>query len=224
MLVSPETPLDPKAAEEVKLSRRVHTSVDTVNQSLPQSSEGGTGSNTPATEGKDDEGGDEGEGEGEDELPDHDERSIANTRSPKEGDGILELDDLVEMMNEVLPGGATSTLGCIKHEEGAECFGSRGGLEGMHGRGRDEPAYTCYTPLFKLTLGKPRFMGRSADNGRDAEHAGPKLIGKTIRLHLPSALARRATSRGTGRHRRAPEAPAVVRAGRGVTPQGGMCQ
>jgi len=113
---------------------------------------------------KDDEGDDEKDDEGE--LPDHDERSIAKTRSPRNGDGILEVEELVKMMQETLPTGARSALSSIPSAEhapadgtagslqsGTETFGTRGGLEGMTGVGKDEPAYTCYTPLFKLTLG-----------------------------------------------------------------------
>ena len=127
----------------------------------------------PATEGsngdagaseKDDEGENDKDEEGE--LPDSDERSVAKTRSPREGDGMLEVEELVKMMQEILPTGATSTLSSTtsadhapaddsagQSQSGTETFGTRGGLEGMTGSGKDEPAYTCYTPLFKLTLG-----------------------------------------------------------------------
>lgn len=41
-----------------------------------------------------------------------------------------------------------------------QTFGSRGGLEPLDGSGEggDEPGYTCYTPLFKLTLGESDFL------------------------------------------------------------------
>lgn len=132
----------------------VHNSVDAVNDTIPSdpSSSGGTGSNTPAVD-KDD------EGEGEGELPDHDERSIAKTRPPTQSDGIIELEELVRMMREEIPGGAISALGSsspqsLETGDRTETFGDRGGLDGIGGIGRDEPAYTCYTPLFKLTLGE----------------------------------------------------------------------
>lgn len=150
MLVDPASPLDPQPGQEVNNSRLVHTSLEGVGQLLPAEESGGeTGTNTPDAGGKD-----EKDDEGEGELPDHDERSIANTRLPRDGDGILELDELVRMMTTELPGGATSAPGSIGVDTEEECFGSRGGLEGMKGQGRDEPAYTCYTPLFKLTLGE----------------------------------------------------------------------
>jgi len=112
----------------------------------------------------------------EGELPDSDERSIAKTRSPAEGDGILELGELVKMMQEILPTGARSTLSTTTSADyapaddsagpstsGTETFGSRGGLEGMTGVGQDEPAYTCFTPLFKLTLGRYKALGEADD-------------------------------------------------------------
>jgi RNA exonuclease NGL2 len=123
---------------------------------------------------KDDEGDDEKDDEGE--LPDHDERSIAKTRTPRDGDGILEVEELVKMMQETLPTGATSALSSTPSAEhapaddsagssqsGTETFGTRGGLEGMTGVGKDEPAYTCYTPLFKLTLGRSYGVMRTND-------------------------------------------------------------
>lgn len=124
-----------------------------------EDSNGNAGAN-----GKDDEGENDKDEEGE--LPDSDERSVAKTRSPRDGDGMLEVEELVKMMQEVLPTGARSTLASTTSADhapadttagpsssGTETFGSRGGLEGMTGLGKDEPAYTCYTPLFKLTLG-----------------------------------------------------------------------
>jgi RNA exonuclease NGL2 len=167
LLVSPESPLHPKTINEVNVSRLVHTSVDNIEHTIPSHSLNGgevTGTSTEApTADAEEDKDDEGEGEGE--LPDHDERSIANTRPPKVCDGIVELDDLVRMMCEVLPGGARSVLGSVpasqskgevETENERETFGTRGGLDGMEGKGhgRDEPAYTCFTPLFKLTLGK----------------------------------------------------------------------
>lgn len=141
---------------------------------LESSSSGGTSTSDPAENPKDGhDRDDEGEGDGEGELPDHDERSIANTRPPKSTDGIVELDELVRLMREALPSGAQSALGSTSplpssslpsdKEQGQamgdaerepETFGTRGGLDGMDGAGRDEPAYTCFTPLFKLTLGE----------------------------------------------------------------------
>jgi len=140
----------------------VHISAEAIGKAMPatEGSNGEEGANE-----KDDEGENEKDDEGE--LPDSDERSVAKTRSPREGDGMLEVEELVKMMQEVLPTGARSTLASTTSADhapadtsagpsasGTETFGSRGGLEGMTGLGKDEPAYTCYTPLFKLTLGK----------------------------------------------------------------------
>lgn len=139
--------------------------MDSVEKIIPHSSSGDkaadtAGDDSEAKEDHEDED-DDGEGEGEGELPDHDERSIANTRPPKTVDGIIELDELVRLMCEVMPGGARSALGSMSSpapassEETEETFGTRGGLDGLNeAEGRDEPAYTCFTPLFKLTLGK----------------------------------------------------------------------
>lgn len=152
LLVSSSSSLHARAVDDVNASRLVHTSLEHVSESFAETEEdtgGATGSNTPATTGKDD---DEGEGE----LPDHDERSIANTRPCRAGDGILEVDELVGLMQQELGQGAISALGSVSSAaegEDGETFGKRGGLDSMTGHGRDEPAYTCYTPLFKLTLG-----------------------------------------------------------------------
>jgi RNA exonuclease NGL2 len=164
LLSSPSTPLHTKTIEEVESSRLVHISTEAIGKAMPgtDGDKGEAGENE-----KDDEGENEKDEEGE--LPDHDERSIAKTRPPREGDGVLEVEELVKMMQEILPAGATSTLSSTTSADhapaddsagsstsGTETFGSRGGLNGMTGVGKDEPAYTCYTPLFKLTLGTPR--------------------------------------------------------------------
>jgi RNA exonuclease NGL2 len=147
LLTSPSESLHPKTIEEVEASRLIHVSVEAVAQALdPQGAETAT-----ETEDKDDEG----------ELPDHDERSTAKTRPPRDGDGILEVEELVKLMRETLPEGATSAISQMatnssagKSDSEPETFGTRGGLDGMTGFGRNEPAFTCFTPLFKLTLGK----------------------------------------------------------------------
>lgn len=108
-------------------------------------SEAASGTATPEAKDKDD----------EDELPDKDERSIANTRDPVPADGILTLDQLLELGRELLTEPARSAYDSSKY--GDETYGSRGGFQkGVTGAGAGEPAYTCYTPLFKLTLGTSR--------------------------------------------------------------------
>lgn len=124
----------------------MHTSVTKVGATPAESeppSQSGSGTATPVAKEKDD----------EEELPDTDERSIAGTRPTTEADGIRTLDDLIAMAAEVLPEPARSAYGVT--EWGTETYGARGGFkDGATGAGANEPAYTCFTPLFKLTLGE----------------------------------------------------------------------
>lgn len=125
----------------------------------PSEQASGSATPVPAAAEKDDDDDDEGEGE----LPDKDERSIANTRRVAAGDGILELDVLVALAREVLPEPARSAYDSFQY--GPETYGSRGGFkDGITGAGAGEPAYTCFTPLFKLTLGE---CGRYVANRRE---------------------------------------------------------
>lgn len=164
-LLASRGPYDPKIVQGFEDSRLVHTSVEKVGLPPPPAedsapaSTSGTGANTPApsstpapaekkeAEEKDD------EGEGEGELPDSNEKSIANTRSPTDEDGILTLGEIESLAAEVLPQPARSAYASTKW--GAETYAARGDLEGIqHAEGGSEPAYTCFTPLFRLTLGK----------------------------------------------------------------------
>lgn len=124
----------------------MHTSVVKVGETPSASeppSQSGSGTATPVAKEKDD----------EDELPDTDERSIAGTRPPTDADGIRTLDDLLLMAQEVLPEPARSAYGTTKW--GTETYAARGGFkDGATGAGGNEPAYSCFTPLFKLTLGE----------------------------------------------------------------------
>jgi RNA exonuclease NGL2 len=135
----------------------------------------------------------ENEKDDEGELPDHDERSIAKTRPPREGDGVLEVEELVKMMRDILPTGAVSTLSSTTSadhapadtaaghsQSGTETFGTRGGLEAMTGSGQDEPAYTCYTPLFKLTLGT--WSERSRADDQDYIFLLPAISGDEVNV------------------------------------------
>lgn len=167
-LLASRGPYDQKIVQGFEDSRLVHTSVEKVGlpppptaaegeESAPASTSG-TGANTPAPSstpapaGKEaEEKDDEGEGEGE--LPDSNEKSIANTRPPTEDDGILSLAEIEKLAAEVLPKPARSAYASTKW--GGETYAARGGLEGItHAEGGSEPAYTCFTPLFRLTLGK----------------------------------------------------------------------
>ncbi|OCF54373.1 hypothetical protein L486_08287 [Kwoniella mangroviensis CBS 10435] len=157
LLVSPHTPLPKSMIDEISSSRLVHDSVAKISPSTITSvseipSTTATGSNTPTM--KADE-----EGEGEGELPDNNEKSIANTRTPQANDGILPVGELVKSMQEILPeGGARSAYGSTawgSKVDNQETFGRRGGFEHVNGdqvSGKEEPSYTCFTPLFRLTL------------------------------------------------------------------------
>lgn len=139
ILAAPGAPLHPDLAESLNLSRLVHTNVSSIGMETEPPSESASGTMTPKE--KDD----------EDELPDTNERSIANTRAPVPGDGIATLDELLVMAAELLPTPARSAYGVSKWE--GETYGARGGFKNATGAGRGEPAYTCFTPLYKLTLG-----------------------------------------------------------------------
>ncbi|BEI93890.1 uncharacterized protein CcaverHIS019_0603490 [Cutaneotrichosporon cavernicola] len=142
ILAAPSVPLHPEIVESLNLSRLVHTNVAKigVEPGSEPPSESASGTATPAVKEKDD----------EDELPDTDERSIAGTRRPIPGDGIATLDELLAMAAEVLPTPARSAYGVT--EWGSETYAARGGFKNSTGAGGNEPAYTCFTPLFKLTL------------------------------------------------------------------------
>ncbi|KAK8866182.1 hypothetical protein IAR55_001333 [Kwoniella newhampshirensis] len=161
LLVAPHKPLHSSMIDEIRSSRLVHDSVQKVplsrDTSIPQPpSMSGTGANTPnavaATESKvkDDD---------EDELPDSNEKSIANTRAPEEKDGMSTAEQLVALVQQLLPNeGARSAYGSTSWSGGStdtnmESFSRRGGfVPGLDAEGGGEPAYTCFTPLFRLTL------------------------------------------------------------------------
>jgi hypothetical protein len=159
LLTAPTRPLHPSMISEIEESRFVHTSVDNIpgpaRNDPPSTSgtgsstpaEGGTGSNTPAE--KDD----------EEEPPDSHERSVANTRDPQPFDGILNADELAGLARKLLPEGVKSAFGSSDWAgNDGETFAKRGGFERVGGvgelEGGGEPGYTCFTPLFKLTLGQ----------------------------------------------------------------------
>ncbi|WVQ82539.1 hypothetical protein IAT38_004668 [Cryptococcus sp. DSM 104549] len=168
LLVAPHKPLAPSLVAEVESSRFVHESLFKVAAALlptePAPSEppsvSGTGTNTPTTSTpaptstparKEKERDDE-----EEELPDSNEKSLKGTRPPTAADGLPTVPELVQLYQEVMPrGGARSAYGSAAWAEGrtGESFDARGGFaEGMEVEGRGEPAYTCFTPLFRLTL------------------------------------------------------------------------
>ena len=155
LLTAPERPLHHNMLREIEESRFVHSSVDGIGSS-PRTQDpqiaSGSSSSAPA------------ENDKEDENPDLYERSVANTRSPNPSDGILVADELCQIARELLPEGARSAYGSSAWAgEDGETFQSRGGFEQL-GEGLDaleggaEPGYTCFTPLFKLTLGQFRHL------------------------------------------------------------------
>lgn len=144
ILAAPGAPLHPDLVDSLNFSRLVHANVAKIGlePGTEPPSESASGTATPVKE-KDDE---------DEQLPDTDERSIAGTRRPTVGDGIATLDELLAMAAEVLPAPARSAYGVT--EWGGETYAARGGFKNATGAGGNEPAYTCFTPLFKLTLGE----------------------------------------------------------------------
>lgn len=107
------------------------------------------------------------EKEDDEELPDSHERSIANSRDPIPSDGILDADQLAELARAVLGVGVRSAY-ASSDWAGANgvTFRKRGGFERLGGNddeleGSGEPGYTIFTPLFKLTLGRPNQLDQS---------------------------------------------------------------
>ncbi|GFZ46087.1 hypothetical protein JCM24511_04333 [Saitozyma sp. JCM 24511] len=165
LLVSPQTPLAPSVLEHLEVSRIVHNTVDKIGVVPPtplpahtpmnggpnSTLDSGSGASALAAE---IDGGEKDDKDDEDELPDSNEKSTANTRPPEEADGILPITELTKMLSETVPGGAKSAYGLSPWvTNGSETFGSRGGFGHLKPRdGKDEPAYTCFTPLFNLTL------------------------------------------------------------------------
>lgn len=138
-LAAPQLPLDPVIAKTLEESRIVHTSaVKALSSASEPPSESASGTATPAAKDEDEE------------AAAKDENSIANTRAPAAEDGIRSLDDLLTMLREVLPVPARSAY------ETSTWTGEKYGARLPEGitttAGRNEPMYTCYSPLFKLTL------------------------------------------------------------------------
>jgi len=150
MLVNPKGTLHQHLVDSFNVSRLVHTNVANVGKAPSPSeppSESASGTATPVPAPADDD-------KDEEELPDTDERSIANTRAPNPEDGIRTLDEMMEIGRGLMLDGARSAYG--NNTWGAEeTFATRGGFpEGVTGAGGGEPAYTCFTPKFHLTLGE----------------------------------------------------------------------
>lgn len=167
MLVSPHSPLPQRYLDEISQSRLVHDSLSKIPLTPPEipssasepASTTGTGTTTPAIINKT-------EAEKDAENEDLDDKSIANTRPPRPSDGLptaLEFVDLFKAEFPLIDGdsdqpeGAMSAYGSTQWKEGKgiDGFDDRKGFgDGEKGQGGDEPGWTCFTPLFRLTLGE----------------------------------------------------------------------
>ncbi|OCF45310.1 hypothetical protein I317_00833 [Kwoniella heveanensis CBS 569] len=177
LLTAPHTPLPQAMARRIDDSRVVHDSakkIAPITSTIAPSENGtstpptasGTGTNTPVAKDEDDK--EDGEGEGAKE----DDKSLPNTRPVKEQDGILSTSEMIDLLRQELPesnGGLTSAY-AHAHAYGAasslsgnktDSFGGRGGFDHVGidrsdaqttVQGYGEPAYTCFTPLFRLSL------------------------------------------------------------------------
>lgn len=164
LFTNPHHPLPREIQKDVIASRFVHRSLEPEEPTTGSTatSNAGTGSNTPAAQENDkDEEGDEGEGEGG--GGETDENSVKGTRPARPDDGILEMAELIQIARDLLPhGGCRSAYTAGQWAEKEEqTYTGRKGFERSFGKsipdgleGHGEPAYTCYTPLFKLTLGE----------------------------------------------------------------------
>ncbi|KAK1925416.1 Endonuclease/exonuclease/phosphatase [Papiliotrema laurentii] len=140
-------------------SRFIHQSLAKVAQSISATDEAsvptstsGTGSNTPTQQQEKDD-----EGEEEEPAP---EGTVPGTRPAQASDGIPTSQELVEIARQLLPdGGCRSAYTSGRWGDARYTFGGRNGFQrsfegkvpdGLQGHG--EAAYTCYTPLFKLSL------------------------------------------------------------------------
>lgn len=138
-------------------SRIVHTSVDKI---APETDADQAGAQDEDE--AEDEEADQGEN-AEEELPDNHERSIKNTRRGTPADGLLTCDELTQLAQKLLNGqpvvsayaaGAWETR---MDPSKVETFGGRRdtAVDGNEEKpGDKEPAWTCFTPLWRLTLGK----------------------------------------------------------------------
>lgn len=153
LLVAPNDRLPQNMVDDINFSRIVHTSVDNI-------APGTEAANGVAEEEEEEE---EGDGEGnEEDLPDNHERSIKNTRPATPADGLLTADELADLARMILRGrpvksayGSGGWEGRIEAAK-VETFGSRRNvaIEGSDEKPGDrEPGWTCFTPLWRLTLG-----------------------------------------------------------------------
>ncbi|ODN78037.1 hypothetical protein L202_05120 [Cryptococcus amylolentus CBS 6039] len=163
LLTSPHSPLPASYAAQVESSRIVHDSLKKMSFTAPRTSPvtthadasippgtpaSGTSTPTPVPTKTDE--------EKDEDREDKKDDSTANSRAPLVSDGIPTTEEMVGLYREVFPGrGCESAYGSTGWRVGRDVpgFGARGGFgELEEGGGGDEPGYTCFTPLFKLTL------------------------------------------------------------------------
>ena len=169
LLINPIRPLGPHLKDELESSRLLHQSVDKAHASVtttlpasestePAAIHGAVASTVGTPDDHNDENDDDDE-EGQ-QGPDTDERSIAGTRPPTASDGLLSVSELIQAFQSASPSRLISAYDIASPtDEPVQTFATRGGFREhadvmQEGNGRNEPAYTCYTPLFRLTLGQ----------------------------------------------------------------------
>lgn len=179
-MTKPQAHLPKELETQITTSRVVHDSVDKfyrrkeglpIPDPAPIDSQAGTGSNTPAQNGGEavqpesvveEEGEAEGGGQGSvsTSAPNDAQPQIKNTRPAEAADGIATYDELVDTIRTLLPNGLESSYLSYDSPPDQMDFGKRDGFKATFSTipdglaGHDEPAYTCYTSLFQLTLGK----------------------------------------------------------------------
>ncbi|EIW72340.1 hypothetical protein TREMEDRAFT_41666 [Tremella mesenterica DSM 1558] len=145
LLTQPSLPLSKAMSLRINESRIVHKSVDPVlPQPIPQAvlDQVDTEPRPNGQEVKE-----EHEGEGSNSS----QGSLPNTRSPQPEDGILTASQLAELVSTLLGSGCRSVYGASTWD--GETFGQRSEQqEALDRCAAHEPSYTCFTPLWKLTL------------------------------------------------------------------------
>nr|ODN96642.1 hypothetical protein L204_03351 [Cryptococcus depauperatus CBS 7855] len=159
LLASPHIPLSLAQRQDLQESLAVHNSVEKIPLIPPCSS---TQSTVPdlsasANSGTSTPGQIKTAEEKEEDHDDKDDKIAANCRSPMldGSDGLPTVDQLVKLYQEEFPfQGAMSVYGgtnWTNYGKDVPSFGLR--LSKEDEVGNKEPGYTCFTPLFKLTLG-----------------------------------------------------------------------
>ena len=164
ILVNSFVTLPKEMISEFEESRLVHSSVDALYP--PAVPENGHVTNDDNADPKNGHRDDAEKPKNDSTQNERDEKLVAGSRLPREEDGILSLSEMIATLRE--PSYTVPRKRRSAYEEGlwtlnsSECFGERGGFQTKFEpgatphtlMGRREPGYTCYTALFKLTLGE----------------------------------------------------------------------